>query len=91
MVHDLSTQKGRDNYMKALSKKKIKSSKIEIAFKHIKSIFPTLSLVIFDKEGRWCYMDEDFNAFNFEGKDTDQGILEDAVDSLEVLPFIYQP
>ena len=61
------------------------------AFEHVKTFFPTLSIVIFDRDGRWCYMDDCFNAFNFEGENISQSILEDASDSIETLPFIYQP
>lgn len=60
------------------------------AFSHVKSIHPTLSIVIFDKEGRWNYMNEDFKGFDFSHDDIDLSILEDAIDSLEEFPFIYQ-
>jgi hypothetical protein len=60
------------------------------AFKHVKQFFPTLSIVIFNKEGQWSYMDDNFNSFNFEGAGIDQSILEDASNEIKTLPFIYQ-
>ncbi len=65
--------------------------KIEKAFKHVKKHFPTLAIVVFNKQGQWCYMDENFNAFDFENSAIEQSILEDASDEVEILPFIYQP
>ncbi len=59
------------------------------AFDLVKKSFPTLSIVIFDKQGRWQYMDEDFECFKFDDK-IDVGVLEDAADSIIDLPFIYQ-
>ncbi len=44
-------------------------------------------MVVFDKTGRWMYMDEDFNAFKFD-KTIDIGLLEDASDSAPTLPYI---
>lgn len=67
------------------------TTEIKKAFSHVKSIFPTLSIVIFSKDGRWCYMDEDFKAFNFTGTDIDVSTLEEASNSVDELPYIYQP
>ena len=60
------------------------------AFKHVKSIFPTLSIVIINRQGQWLYMDENFVPFNFENKNVDMGLLEDGADSITHTPFIYQ-
>lgn len=62
---------------------------LKTAFEHVKKFHPTLSIVIFNKEGQWQYMDENFDSFVF-GANIDNGILEDAADSIENLPFIYQ-
>lgn len=60
------------------------------AFNHVKGHFPTTSIVIIDKTGRWQYMDENFESFDFKGKDIDVGILEQGADSVNITPFIYQ-
>jgi len=62
---------------------------VKTAFNHVKEKHPTLSMVIFDKEGKWQYMDEDFESFKFD-ESIDVGLLEDASDSIPVLPYIYQ-
>lgn len=59
------------------------------AFVHVKKHFPTLSMVVFDRDGRWQYMDSNFDGFDFKDL-IDQSILEDASDSVPHLPFIYQ-
>lgn len=59
------------------------------AFNHVKEKHPTVSIVIFDKNGAWLYMDEEFNSFEFD-ETIDVGLLEDASDSVPVLPYIYQ-
>ena len=56
---------------------------------HVKQFHPTLAIVIFNLEGRWQYMDEDFNSFEFDNR-IDIGLLEAASDSIESLPFIHQ-
>lgn len=65
------------------------TKQLEKAFKHVKKYHPTLSIVIFDKMGRWQYLDENFESFKFSDK-IDISILEDASDNIETLPFIYQ-
>jgi len=62
---------------------------LQAAIEHVKKYHPTLSIVIFDIDGRWQYMDAEFNSFVF-GKEIDTSILEEAGDSIEFLPFIYQ-
>ena len=62
---------------------------LKTAFDHVKKFHPTLSIVIFDKQGKWQYMDEEFESFKFDDK-IDVSILEDASDSIVELPFIYQ-
>lgn len=64
---------------------------IKTAFKHVKSIFPTLEILMFDNTGRWCYMDGNLKPFNFEGKNVDQSILEEASDNVPQLPFVFHP
>ena len=59
------------------------------AFNHIREKHPTVSIVIFDREGKWLYMDENFESFKFDDS-IDVSILEEASDSIPVLPYIYQ-
>jgi hypothetical protein len=60
------------------------------AMEHVRSVFPTVCMVVFSKDGAWNYMDDCFNAPSFEGTGIDTGILEDARDSAPEFPFIYQ-
>lgn len=60
---------------------------LQIAIDHVKQFHPTLSIIVFSKDGRWLYMDENFTPFKFDDK-IDVGILETASDSIETLPFI---
>lgn len=60
------------------------------AFAHVKSFHPELNSVFFNREGQWHYMNEEFEGLDFSHDDMDISILEDAVDSLTELPFVYQ-
>lgn len=51
------------------------TKEVKKAIKHVKKHFPTLSCVIFT-QGRWCYMDSDFNSFTF-GNRINVSILEE--------------
>ena len=64
------------------------TKELEIAINHVKESHPTLSIVIFDKQGNWQYMDGNFEPFRFTNIDV--SILEAASDSIESLPYIYQ-
>jgi hypothetical protein len=62
------------------------------AIAHVKKFHPTVSIVIFSSDGRWQYMDEDFQGFKFDNR-IDVGILEAAADSIDNqfgFPFIHQ-
>ncbi len=59
------------------------------AIHHVKEFYPTVSIVVFNKEGRWNYMDEDFYSFVFD-ESIDVSILEAASDSITDLPYIFQ-
>jgi|AntRauMFilla1563_2_1112583.scaffolds.fasta_scaffold223130_1 hypothetical protein len=65
-------------------------SKVVTAFQHVKSFFPQVNIVVYNKNGMWCYMDEDFNTLNFEGVNIDVSVLQDASDSITIQPFVYQ-
>lgn len=60
------------------------------AFNYVKSFFPEVSMVVFSTDNRWCYMDADFNAPLFP-LNTDTSVLDEALDSVDKLPYIYQP
>lgn len=61
---------------------------IQKAIAHVSEHHPSLDIVIFTHEGRWCYMDSEFNPFVFNDK-IDVSILEKALDSLPELPAIF--
>jgi hypothetical protein len=61
-----------------------------LAFAEVKNHFPTLSIVVIDRHGKWCYMDEDFGAFNF-GDKIDVSLLEAASNSIQDTPFVFEP
>jgi len=68
------------------------TKKLIEAVLHVKDHFPQLAIVIFTLQGKWCYMDEDFNIISFSDQ-INVSTLEDAMDSVEAtfgLPFIYQ-
>jgi hypothetical protein len=60
---------------------------IKKAIKHVKKFHPTLRFVIFTVNG-WLYMDEEYNAFKFNKK-INVSCLEEAYDSLETIPAIF--
>lgn len=63
---------------------------VVMAFEHVKRFYPDLSLVVFDLQGRWVFMDEYFRHIKFSD-DFDTSLLEEALDSIQNLPLVYQP
>ena len=59
------------------------------ALAHVKQFHPTLALVVFTSNEKWLYMDADFDAFEF-GDDIDVSILLEAIDSVELLPAVFE-
>jgi hypothetical protein len=55
---------------------------VAAAFKHVRDKHPEVCQVFFGFDGRWQYMDADFNTPSF-GEDIDTGILEDAAVAAE--------
>lgn len=51
------------------------------ALKHVREFHPTVIKVSYNRQGLWKFMDKDNNCPVF-GEEIDQGILEDAVDSI---------
>lgn len=60
------------------------------AFDHVKSFFPSLSIVVVNVYGQWNYTDTNFNSFNFSDVDIDVSILEEGANSIQDTPFVYQ-
>lgn len=58
-------------------------------FNYIKEIHPEVTTFIVNKEGKWLFCDNDFNAPKFLW-DIDISRIEETVDSIQELPFIYQ-
>jgi len=65
------------------------TNELIIAFAYVKSIFPTLTMVVFNNQGQWFYCDRNYNGFVFDDS-VDVGILEDASNSIQSTPFIYE-
>jgi hypothetical protein len=63
---------------------------VKNAFHIVQSEHPTLKRVMFDEEGRWLFMDDSNDAFDFEHK-IDVAILQEAIDCLDnrgLLPIV---
>lgn len=56
--------------------------KVKTALDHVRKAHPEVSLVVFKCDGRWLYMDDDFNAPCFK-ENIDTGILEDAANEVD--------
>jgi hypothetical protein len=59
------------------------------AINHVKVFYPKICLVVFNTQGLWQYMDENFESSTF-GDEVDVSILEEAVDSLDTLPAVFE-
>lgn len=62
------------------------------AFRKVKKHFPSVAIVVFNKQGQWNYMDENFRSFNF-GNKIDFDVLNDASNSVYNkygYPYVYQ-
>ena len=55
---------------------------------HVREFHPKVTHVVFNREGQWIYCDDNFHTPQF-CDDIDVGILEDAVDSVEVFPSVF--
>ena len=65
------------------------TQELEKAISEVMKYHPNLSIIVFDKIGRWLYMDDEFKYFKFDDR-IDQAVLEEAADSISTFPFIYQ-
>lgn len=59
------------------------------ALLHVRSVFPDVCLVVYGRDGRWHYTNEEFDSPTFDSR-VDIGTLEDAADSLEQVPAVFQ-
>jgi len=56
--------------------------KVQAALKHVASIHPEVTQVVYDEDIRWSYQDAQGNPADFTGSQPDIGILEDAADEI---------
>lgn len=63
-------------------------SKVQEALRHVASIHPEVVQVFYGVDGRWLFCGEGFEAPTFDGR-IDIGLLEDAADTVEVLPAAF--
>ncbi len=59
------------------------------ALLHIRSIYPDVCLVVYGRDSRWHYMNEEFDSPTFDSR-VHIGTLVDAADSLEMVPAVFQ-
>lgn len=65
-------------------------AEVHAAFAHVRSVYPDVVLVAFQRDGRWLYMDSDFESPAF-GAEIDVSILEAASDAIEsALPQLFE-
>lgn len=64
------------------------TKEIKKAFEHIREFHPDVTHVVFDKNGQWMYFAENFRTPTFN-HEIDVNILNDACDSVDVLPNVF--
>lgn len=64
--------------------------RVVVGLAHVRTFFPKVEIVVYDRDFRWHYFDADFNAPSFKGKPVDIGLLEDAADGVVTAPAVYQ-
>ncbi len=64
------------------------TKEIKNALEEVRKYHPTVTTVIFNKYGQWNYCDDNFNTPTFSDE-INQSILEEASDSVEILPWVY--
>jgi hypothetical protein len=63
-------------------------TKVRLAMVHVRSFFPNVDTVLFGTDARWLFM-EGIEPVSFHGKDINVSILEDAIDSVDILPSVF--
>ena len=66
---------------------KVLPKKVEIALNHVRTFFPDVCSVRFDKNVQWLYKTKYGEAPNFNNVNIDVSILEAAADSLTEYPI----
>jgi hypothetical protein len=64
------------------------NDKIKSALDEVRKFHPQVTMVIFNKFGQWHYCDDNFDSPIF-GDEINYSILEDASDSVEILPSVF--
>jgi hypothetical protein len=64
------------------------NEKVYAALLHVNNHHSEVTQVFYSTDGRWLYCDDDYAAPTF-GNDIDISLLEDAVDSLAMLPAAF--
>ncbi len=59
------------------------------ALEHVRSIFPEVVMVVFQRDTRWQYMGQDFDHPVFDDR-VNTGILEDASAAVEEFPAVFE-
>lgn len=85
----LVTQKARQSTIFTMSNTPI-PPKVKAALDHVRAKFPKVELVVFTREGRWLFASSFFEIPQFDNRLVDVSILEEAVNSLAVLPAVFQ-
>ena len=62
---------------------------VDKALKHVREYYPDVTTVVFNKYATWQYFTDEFKAPTF-GNEIDVRILNEAVDSLDELPAVFQ-
>ena len=64
------------------------TNEIRLALETVRKFHPQVTTVVFNQYGQWNYCDDNFDSPTFDD-DIDQGILEDASDSVKTLPCVF--
>lgn len=59
------------------------NAKVQEALRHIQSLFPEVTQVFYGADGRWQYLDDEFEAPLFGDEPVDVSLLEDAANAAE--------
>ncbi|HDR9103735.1 TPA: hypothetical protein QDB04_000509 [Burkholderia vietnamiensis] len=63
---------------------------VRTALAHVRSIYPQVTQVLYGRDGRWHFVDDEFEAPEFKAGDgIDTGIMEDAARAVETLPAAF--
>lgn len=63
---------------------------ILIALDHVRTVFPHVTMVVYNKQGEHQYMSDHFEQPTFDER-IDLTLIEDACDAVPTLPFVFHP